>query len=305
MIESNETNDTHAPNDSNEVAFHETVVAPAGRSLAIRAGILTGAALLFIVGAVAVMGATPSSSATGADPQAAAPDSTANPDASAAPRASGAPGAGRNGNRPGFGIRPFGGIAFPGGGFAGIGLGAITISAIDGSNLSLKTDDGWTRTIAATSATKITKAGATIAVGDLAVGDRIRLGQQRASDGTFQVTAIAVVLPTVAGQVKTIDGNTVTITQLGGTTATIHVDGSTTYQINGTKGSLSDLKVGAFIVAEGTQRSDSSLDAAAVRGGLGPTVGPGGPGGFHPGFPGPRNGPKTPGSSAAPSGSAS
>jgi hypothetical protein len=309
MIESNETNDAHPATGSNEVVFHETVQAPAGRSLALRAGILTGSAILFIVGAVAVMGASPSSS-SGADPQASTPAATANPDASTAPRANGAPGGG--GNRPGIAIRPFGRLGFPGGGFPGIGLGNITISAIDGSSLSLKTDDGWSRTITVTSATKITKAGATIAVGDLAVADRIRLGQQRASDGTYQVTAIAVVLPTVAGQVKAIDGNTVTITQLGGTTATIHVDGSTTYQVNGTKGSLSDLKVGAFIVAEGTQRSDGSLDAAAIHGGFGRTVGPAGPGGpggfhpgFHPGFSGPGGGPKNPASSAAPTGSAS
>ena len=137
-----------------------------------------------------------------------------------------------------------------------------------GSNVSLKTDDGWTRTIAVTADTKITKGGETITVGDLAVGDHVRIAQDRASDGTYTVTAIIVVLPSVAGQVSAIDGDTITITQPGGTKATIHVDAAPRTRSTARAGKLSDIKVGAFIVAEGTQRSDGSLDAAVVRGGV-------------------------------------
>ena len=75
-----------------------------------------------------------------------------------------------------------------------------------------------------------------------------------------------------------IDGDTLTITQPGGTTATIHVDSSTTYQVNGVAGKLSDIKVGSFVVAEGTQRADGSLDADVVRSGFGGRLMPGGPG---------------------------
>ena len=141
------------------------------------------------------------------------------------------------------------------GGFGRFGARDITITAINGSDLSLKTDDGWTRTISVTSTTTITKGGATITVSDLAVGDQIAFAQDRATDGTYTVTAIKVILPTTGGQVTAIDGNTITVTQPGGTTATIHVDGNTKYQVNGAAGALSDIKVGSFIVAEGTQRS--------------------------------------------------
>ena len=79
------------------------------------------------------------------------------------------------------------------------------------------------------------------------------------------MTAIVVVLPHVVGEITAIDGSTITVTQPGGTTATIHVDSDTTYAIAGAAGSLSDLKVGAVIVAEGTQRSDGSLDADVDR----------------------------------------
>ena len=184
-------------------------------------------------------------------------------------------------------------------GFGSFGFGRsnITITAISGSNVALKTDDGWTRTVTVTDATTITKGGAKIAVGDLAVGDKVHLGQQRAADGTYTVTAIVVVLPTVVGQISAIDGSTITVTQPGGTTATIHVDGDTTYRVDGSTGSLSDLKVGSFVVAEGTQRTDGSLDAAAIRAGEIRFRGPG--------FPGGHDGGKGPKASPAPSSGAS
>lgn len=299
MTDTTETTETAAtpttteltePNEPNEIAFHEPVRRPAGRSTAVRVGIVAGSALLVVVGVAAAMGASP------------APSTGAGPVASSAPDASTAPGTTVPGPGRGLWRGPMGGFGMRGGGgggvaFGGIGFGAIKITSIDGSNVSLKTDDGWTRTITVTGDTKITKGGATIAVGDLATGDEVRIGQDRAADGTYSVTALVVVLPSVAGQISAIDGNTLTITQPGGTTSTVHVDSSTTYQVNGAAGSLSDIKVGAFIVAEGAQRADGSLDAAAVRGGIGGVGGRG--------FPDRHGGQKDPNASPAPSSNAS
>jgi uncharacterized protein DUF5666 len=252
----------HAAPPPEGVAFHERLVVGRGRSTATRVGVITGSALLVLVGAVAAMGASPSpssdpASGIGADPSAGA--------SAAAPAASGAP------TTKGDHAGPLGGFGkgFRGG-FPGVGIGFhdITISAIDGSSLSLETEDGWTRTITVTETTTITKGGATIALGDLAVGDEIRFRQERASDGTYSVTAIVVVLPTVVGEITAIDGSTITVTQPGGTTATIHVDSDTTYRTADGAGSLSDLQVGAVIVAEGTQRADGSLDADAIGSGF-------------------------------------
>jgi hypothetical protein len=221
---------------------------PRGRSLPVRIGMVAGAALLVVVGAVAAMGASPTPSST-----------TTNPGASAAPGTGAAPGTNKTG--PSVGKR---GDFFGRGGFRD-----ITIKAIDGSNLSLATDDGWTRTIAVTSTATITKGGATIAVGDLAVGDQIRFGETKGADGTYTITAIHVVLPAIAGKVTAIAGNDITVTQRDGTTETIHVNGATTYQVRGvTTATLSDIKVGAIIVAEGTLRADGSLDAARVGSGF-------------------------------------
>jgi hypothetical protein len=239
--------------EPNEIEFRERVRRPFLAGTAARSGIILGSALLFVVGALAVMGASPSPSApTGADPSAGA---------SSAPAASGAPRDHSGG--PGFG---FGGFGF---GRGGLGFGAITITAIDGSDLTLKTADGWTRTITVTADTTITRAGTAITLADLKVGDEIRFAQTRNADGTYTVTKIQQVIPSVAGQVTAVDGSTITVKRLDGTTETIHVDASTTYTVAGvTTPTLADIKVGAFIVAQGTQRADGSLDAEAVHGGF-------------------------------------
>jgi hypothetical protein len=249
--------------EPDQIEFHERVTAsggrPEGRSVATRAGVVLGSAALVVIGAVAAMGASPAAPASSGSTNLAiaAPDATGD-------------------------VVPFDN-GFRAGMLGHGGFRDITISAIDGSSLSLKTDDGWTRTITVGSSTTITKGGATIAVGDLAVDDQIRFAQDQAADGSYTVTAIHVVLPAIGGEVTAISGDTITVTGKDGTTGTIHVDGDTTYAVGGTAGkALSDLTVGSFVVAEGTLRSDGSLDADAVHSGLRGMRGGDGPGrGFH------------------------
>jgi hypothetical protein len=235
--------------EPDQIEFHERVTASGGRSsarsLPVRLGIVVGTAALVVVGAVAAMGASPSPSTIGGEANllAAVAPGTA-PDV-ATPFA--------NGFRGGFGR----------GGFH-----AITISAINGSNLSLETADGWTRTITVDSSTTLSKVGESITLADLAVGDQIAFSQERQSDGSYTITAIKVVLPTIGGEVTAISGNTITVTGRDGTTGTIHVDGDTTYQVNGDTGALTDISVGSFVVAQGTLRTDGSLDADAVHSGM-------------------------------------
>jgi hypothetical protein len=234
--------------EPDQVEFHEQVtvagIKPDGRSLPIRIGIVAGSAILVVIGAVAGMGASPSSPATS--------DATELTAAVPTVTSSGA-------------VPLDGGLR---GAFGRGGFHDITISAIDGSNLSLETDDGWTRTITVGSSTTITKGGETIAVSDLAVGDQIGFSQERASDGTYSITAIKVVLPSIGGEVTAITDSTITVTGKDGTTGTIHVDGDTTYEVGGTTDeALADIEVGDFVVAEGSLRTDGSLDADAVHGG--------------------------------------
>jgi hypothetical protein len=250
--------------EPDEIEFHERVTVsgdkPDGRSLPIRIGIVAGSAILVVIGAVAGMGASPSAAPSTADQT----DLTValTPDAGTL-----------DGVELDHGLR---------GAFGRGGFHDITISAINGSNLSLETEDGWTRTITVGSDTTITKGGETIAVGDLAVGDQIGFAQEREDDGSFTVTAIKVVLPAIGGEVTAVADNTITVTGKDGTTGTIHVDGDTTYAVDGTTGqALSDIEVGDFVIAEGSLRDDGSLDADVVhsgfhrgRDGFGPGRGP-------------------------------
>jgi hypothetical protein len=265
--------------EPDQIEFHEHLGRPAGqspggsvgRSIPVRIGIVAGSAVLFVVGAVAAMGASPAPSPTPA----------ATPDTGSTPNTSGTP---FDGTMPKIGVLGGPGVGMHGG--FKLGFGEITISAIDGTNLSLKTDDGWTRTITVGSSTTITKGDQTIAVGDLKVGDQIVFGETKASDGSYAIHQVRVVLPVVGGQVTAVGTDSITVDQQGGGSATIHVSAGTTYDVNGNTGAkLSDITVGSFVIAEGTQRSDGSLDASTVHAG---TRGERGPGGMGPMF---RGGP--------------
>ncbi|HEX7498322.1 MAG TPA: DUF5666 domain-containing protein [Candidatus Limnocylindrales bacterium] len=143
------------------------------------------------------------------------------------------------------------------------GGAAITITSIAGSKLSLQTADGWTRTVDATGAT-ITKAGQTIAVADLKVGDQINFRESRQSDGSYKITTIAVLSPTASGTVTAANSSSVTITQFDGSSKTLTLNGSTTYTEAGATVTNSALVVGVRISALGTLDSSGNFTATAV-----------------------------------------
>ncbi len=180
----------------------------------------------------------PASSAPAAAPEASAPNGL-KPDASK-PSV-------KNDGQPGN-LRGFGG---------GRGFGGVTIAAIDGSKLSLKTVDGWTRTIVVTADTTITKGGQAIKVGDLDVGDTIVFRQKRNDDGTYSIVAIVVPTPKAAGEVTALTSSTMTLKGRGDKTRTITLTGSTIYTLGKTKGAKSDLAVGSRVVVEGTISGDT------------------------------------------------
>lgn len=239
------------------------------RTAAIRAGMLLGTGLLVAIGAAVAMGASPSPSASSGGTPPGVPGQ-------------GGPGAGGSGaGGPGGRFGPFGGFGgfgpfgpgVPGGParpFAGLGpmagdgFGSVKVTAVAGSNVSLATDDGWTRTITVTSSTTITRGGAAATLADLAVGDTVRLAETRNADGTYTITAIAIVLPQVAGTVTAVGTDTITITVRDGTSQTIRTNGSTGYHLDQGDGTRSDVTVGASIVATGTKAGDGSLAATSV-----------------------------------------
>jgi hypothetical protein len=197
------------------------------------------------------------------------------------------------------------GVGGPGGpgerGF-GHGFGGITITAISGNDVSLKTADGWTRTITVDSGTTYSRSGDTIALGDLKVGDEIGFRQTRETDGSYTIDSVAVILPHAGGEVTAVSGSTITVKDRAGATVTINTSSTTEFQVNGDNAALADVKVGMFLVAEGTENSDGSLSATDVRAAdAGSFRGPGGHE-FHGGpFGDPDGDAANPNATAAPS----
>ena len=139
----------------------------------------------------------------------------------------------------------------------GPGKGPVTITSISGNDVALATEDGWTRTITVTSATTITKAGQTITVGDLAVGDEVAFRQVRNDDGSYTITAIQVRVPHVGGEVSAVTDDSITVKGKGGTTKVITVTGSTVYKVGAADGTKADVTVGSKIEAAGTVSGDT------------------------------------------------
>jgi uncharacterized protein DUF5666 len=236
-----------------------------GRASAVRAGVLLGAGVVVALGAAVVLGASPGSGAApsgaGAGPSA-APSARQGADNENGPR----------GLRGFTGIGPFAfgfppgnpGKGDPGDRLGGGRFGQITVTAVDGSSVSLKTADGWTRTITVTADTKVTKGGEPATAADIEVGDAVRIGQKRNDDGSYTVTAVAIVLPRVGGTVSAVDASTITITDRQGARQTVHTTGATVYHAGGAAGTRADVTVGSRIVAVGEQGSDGSLTATSV-----------------------------------------
>jgi hypothetical protein len=226
------------------------------KTQAIRAGIIAGTGLLVAIGAAVAMGASP----------APVPSSGANPGASGqiTPGEHGRPGPGWafGGPGPAFGGP---GNAFGGpGGRDGRAFGQIKVTAINGSDISLQTDDGWKRTITVTGSTTITKGGQAATLSTLALGDIVVFSETRNADGSYTITRIEIVVPQVAGTVSAVGVDTITIKGRDGTSTTVRTSASTTYHVGRTGGSRSDIKVGSMIVASGPKAADGSLDATSV-----------------------------------------
>ena len=145
------------------------------------------------------------------------------------------------------------------------GFRDITISAVSGASVTLTTDDGWTRTVTVTDSVELTKGGQTIAVGDLKVGDEVRIAQTRNDDGTYTVEAIAVVVPSVHGTVSDVSSSGFKVTTRDGSVWTIAVNGETTYTYGTGTGSLADVTNGEEVLVQGTSTGDNALTATSVR----------------------------------------
>jgi len=151
------------------------------------------------------------------------------------------------------------------------GLGG-TVTAVSGSDITVKGRDNASHVIHTSSGTTFERAGKTVDIAAVTTGARISAQGAQNSDGSLDAEVVRIQAPHAGGKVTAVSGTTITVQDRRGT-QTIHVSGSTTYTsvTFGASGptsaaaSLSDVKTGVFIQAEGAQNSDGSLNAETVR----------------------------------------
>ena len=166
------------------------------------------------------------------------------------------------------------------------------VSDVTSSAITITDRSGASTTFTIDGSTSVTKDRSAATTASLAAGERVRITPSTTSAST--AARIEIELAHVAGQVTSVSGHTVVVTDDQGFDRTIVVNGATTFSKAGASASLSDVTNGSFVFAEGTVDSNkTSLDAATV--GIGqPSAsahldGPGpmgGPGGAAPGGPG-------------------
>ena len=177
------------------------------------------------------------------------------------------------------------------GGPGGQQVHAITLTGKNGNSLTLKTADGWTRTITVDGDTTYSRAGVTITLNDLTAGDTIAFRQTKNADGSFKINEIRVILPHVSGEVTAVGSGSITLKLRDGSSKTITVNGSTKYASGQAAATAADVKVGVTINAEGTTSGDTftalgvQIRAAGTPngapGGANGANGIGGPNGMH------------------------
>ncbi len=177
------------------------------------------------------------------------------------------------------------------GGFGRGGGGQGTVTAISGSTLTLRTENG-TETVKTMSTTKYAKERQSITFAQIKVGDVVRIAAPRPTTatavpgtGTVTATNVDVVLPTLGGRVTAVAAGKYTVVGRSGELLTISVSSSTTYYNGTTKATAATVKVGSRIVAEGARDTLTHLnaDTVTVLPKLAAGAGKHGPAGWGPG----------------------
>ncbi len=129
-----------------------------------------------------------------------------------------------------------------------------------------------TRTITISDSTTFLQAGQSAKLSNIVVGARIEAAGTLSTDGNSLIALqVNLQLPGYRGQVTAVSGNTITL-QDRGTTRTVVVDSNTKF-LNGTAAaSLSDVKAGVSLEAEGQLDSAGKLMAVVIQ--LGQAAGP-------------------------------
>jgi hypothetical protein len=178
-----------------------------------------------------------------------------------------------------------------------------TVKSVSDSSVTLTQRDGTDKVIQLTGSTAYKLAGAASTKAALTVGAEVDAEGTIATDGTFTATLVTIRAAQAGGTVTAKTETSITVKTRDGSSLTIKVGSTTTYQVAGaTSATLSDVAVGAIVMAEGTRNADGSFSATIVR--TFPIRGSFAPGqGWGPGMRGDHGmpwGPGLPGTQASP-----
>jgi hypothetical protein len=178
-----------------------------------------------------------------------------------------------------------------------------TVKSVGDSSVTLTQRDGTDKVVQLTGSTTYQLAGAASKAAAstkaaLTGGAAVDAEGTTATDGTFTATLVTIRAAQAGGTVTAKTGTSITVTTRDGSSLKIDVDSSTTYLVAGTTApTLSNVAVGAIVIAEGTRTTDGTFSATVVRAfaagsGFGPGMGPGMRGGrgmpWGPGGPAPQ-----------------
>jgi len=151
------------------------------------------------------------------------------------------------------------------------GLGGL-VTSVSGTSITVKDLQGTSTTYTIDAGTKVTKERQTATAADLVVGEHVRILASTTSATT--AAGIDIELARIGGQVVSVSGNTITVSDRDGFYRTVTVSGTTTFSKGGASAALSDVTTGSLVMAEGTvDTNHTTLDASSVGIGLPSTAG--------------------------------
>jgi len=159
--------------------------------------------------------------------------------------------------------------------FQGVGG---TITAIEKSKLSLKTMDGKAVTVNLSAETRYRKDRQPATLADFKVGDTVMVGGDAAGENAWNARFVssrtggeaemreALGKRFIAGEIKSIEGTSLTILRVDGVTQTITVDENTSFRKQNESITLADFKPGDKVFGRGELKNGTFVAAVLNAG---------------------------------------
>ena len=189
----------------------------------------------------------------------------------------------------------------------GMGRGVRgTVTAINGKQVTIKTDEGDIYTVTTGDNTRLMKDREAAAITDIHVGDMLMTGGQVDPQAKTVGAAFVAIVPAeqvrkmhedlgktwIAGKITAISDTNITVQRMDGVSQTIAVDENTSFHKRRDAITMADIKVGDPLNARGALKGGvfvaTQLNIGGMGGGMGMGMGEGPGGREHTGTPSPQ-----------------